>query len=140
MEVEEFASYREWSMSGSDPKLDLSSFKPSQLDVKQQKDTYDSFLLEFDKSILSLQIKEMKWRIWARSCFSWVFFGFLFLQNLAVFGLVYLAYTQNMLEKLAIILGVLVSGTLVESAVIVRVIVQWIFQDKDYKLYGNNKA
>ena len=60
------------------------------------------------------------------SCLLWV-------QNKTVFELVKTAQSQDNLEKLQGILGILVSATLTETYFIIRKIVDWLCQDIDYK-------
>lgn len=62
----------------------------------------------------------------------WGFSLLLLAQNAAVIGLVtYLAVTRA-LSEVSNFLIALTAGTLGETAVIVRIIVKWVFSDIDY--------
>ncbi|HCS79337.1 TPA: hypothetical protein DIV55_06400 [Patescibacteria group bacterium] len=65
-----------------------------------------------------------------------VFFGFLlFYQNIRVFGLVIDSIRNGSIRDLQIIIGVVISGTLIETYKISEIMVKWMFKDIDYKKY-----
>lgn len=83
--------------------------------------------------ILKLREDDIQWRIKARKRYGMIFCGLLILQNIVIFGLVMHAYGDDKLENLGIIFSILVTGTLVETGYIIRIIVQWLFSDIKYQ-------
>ncbi len=77
--------------------------------------------------------KDIKWRIKNRGIFAWTIMGILILQNSLIYILIYIAYFTHQLASLQIILGVLLSGTLVETYFTLNHVVKWLFNDIDYK-------
>jgi hypothetical protein len=63
----------------------------------------------------------------------------LFGQNAIVFTLVIVSYFRNDLSQLAIILGIIVNGTLLETAFLIRIIVKWLFDDIPYNIPYNKR-
>jgi len=57
----------------------------------------------------------------------------LFLQNIAVFGLVIFAFANKMLPNLQWFFGALMAGTLAETYKLVELVMKWLFTDKPYK-------
>lgn len=84
---------------------------------------------------IALRNYELKWRINARKRYGRAFFAILAVQNTFVLWLVYSAYVDGRLEELAVILGVLVSGTLAETYFIFRIIVTELFKEIKYQDY-----
>lgn len=81
----------------------------------------------------SLANKDYQWRIKNRGIFAWVIMGILVTQNLMIYSLIYIAFFTHQLAQLQVILGVLLSGTLVETYFTLNHVVKWLFNDIDYK-------
>jgi hypothetical protein len=77
--------------------------------------------------------KDYKWRIKNRGVFAWTIMGILIFQNFLIYVLIYLAFFTRQLASLQLILGVLLSGTLVETYFTLNHVVKWLFNDIDYK-------
>jgi len=88
---------------------------------------------QIESDLLKLKVKDHTWRIEARDKYAQIFVGLLIAQNIAVFFLVYLAYALEDLKEVGTVLSVLVTATLIETGYIIKIIVQWIFSDIDYK-------
>lgn len=86
----------------------------------------------FEYSVLETQVKDISWRVKSRSRFGYAMLFLLFLQNIAVYGLVIAAYVRGDLKDLEIIFGILIPATLVETAFSIKVIIEWLFRDIDY--------
>jgi len=83
--------------------------------------------------LYAIRIRDADWRVKARPKFGWALAGLLVAQNVGLTGLIFWAATQSLLERLTpLIIGV-TSGTLVETAAIIQIIVRWLFKDIDYK-------
>ena len=91
-----------------------------------------------DLAILDLEEEDLKWKLRARKVYSLIFVFLLGIQNLFVFLLVAWAFFTDQLGQLAIILGTLLIGTLAETAVIIKIMVTWIFSNSDYQMRNNN--
>src|SRR5690348_14959818 len=87
-----------------------------------------------NQAILHLEEEDLQWKLDARKLYSKCFTGLLFAQNAAVFTIIYFAYFQGKLEELSLILSVIISGTLVESAYLIRIIIQWLFSNSEYSV------
>ncbi len=85
------------------------------------------------KEMSELKLEDHKWRIRARKRYAITFLLILAIQNLAVFILIYLSYFKHDLKDLSIVLSVLITGTLVETGYVIKIIIQWIFSNIDYK-------
>ncbi len=120
----------------TDVQHDLESFVPTKL---KPEDRYWMDLYTLDTKNLEIQIQDNSWRVSARKWFAWVFFALLVLQNIVVFGLVGFAYFQGRLAELAIIFSILTSATLVETYLVIKIIVEWIFHDIKYDVHGKTR-
>lgn len=85
----------------------------------------------YDNKDLAKQ--DYKWRIKNRGIFAWTIMGILITQNILIYILIYWAFITDQLANLQIILGVLLSGTLVETYFTLNHVVKWLFSDIDYK-------
>ncbi len=77
--------------------------------------------------------KDYIWRIKNRGRFAWTIMGILIGQNFLIYSLIYCAFLTGQLVHLQLILGVLLSGTLVETYFTLNHVVKWLFNDIDYK-------
>ena len=77
--------------------------------------------------------KDYHWRIKNRGIFAWTIMGILIGQNLLIYVLIFVAFFTHHLVSLQIILGVLLSGTLIETYFTLNHVVKWLFNDIDYK-------
>lgn len=88
---------------------------------------------EFNRNQRNLEIEDKTFQIKTRKHLKRYFLILLAIQNFAVFLLVYIAYFQDELSDLSLIFGVIVSGTVTETIVVLKIIVQEIFKDIKYK-------
>ena len=95
---------------------------------------------DFHNEKSNLQIKELGWRIGARRNYGRALMWLLWLQNIFVFFLIGHAYSHNILKDSALALSILISGTLVQTAYIVRIIVTELFKDINYKDYDHKSG
>lgn len=91
---------------------------------------------QIDKALLddfgAIRLIDVRGRIKLRWIVASFLMFLLFLQNVAVFGLVVYTLTTDRLADLQTIFAVLVSATLVESAYMVKKIVEFLFEDIQY--------
>lgn len=85
------------------------------------------------KTIEEIKIDDHTWRLKARKRYGTTFVSLLLVQNIVVFWMVGHAYCNDKLSDLSLVLSVIITGTLVETAYIIRIIVQWVFSNIDYK-------
>lgn len=106
-------------------------FQPDN-DVEFEESTLSQERVEHNRYKLTLETRELEFRLRARKTTSIFFFLFLFLQNAVVYSLVVAAFVwgQHHLSEKA--LSILVTGTLAETYLIVRIIVKWIFEKNNY--------
>ena len=88
--------------------------------------------LEHNRNKLALKTRELEFRLKARKITSVFFFVFLFLQNAVVYSLVVSAFVWGGQHLSETALSILVTGTLAETYLIVRIIVKWIFDKSNY--------
>ncbi len=117
---------------------ELSIAPPSEPKTEQSfNDLYENFKSVAPESFgnhgLGLANKDYCWRIKNRGIFAWTIMGILIGQNLLIYILIYIAFYTHQLASLQIILGVLLSGTLVETYFTLNHVVKWLFNDIDYK-------
>lgn len=77
--------------------------------------------------------RDNEWKIKNRPIVGWTLLGLFLGQNFLVFLLIFIAYFQSKLGGLEVILGVIMTGTLAETAFGVKTIIKWMFSDIDYK-------
>lgn len=83
--------------------------------------------------ILELEIRDKKQKLTARPWIGFALSGLLILQNYAVFGMAFVAYSQGKIEEMAPVMSVICTATLFETAAIVHTMIKWIFSDMEYK-------
>lgn len=91
-----------------------------------------------------LRMKNVQvWDYWVRVVLRFVAMGFFSLlivgQTTIVYYLVWEALQTNQLESLSIVFTALVTGTLVETYLIVREMIRWIFTDNPYEQKKNRE-
>jgi len=107
--------------------------------VKKSPKSFNDFYRHFKPATLEpldnkrLANRDYIWRLENRGRFAWMIMGILIVQNLMIYILIYIAFFINQLVNLQIILGVLLSGTLVETYFTLNHVVKWLFNDIDYK-------
>jgi hypothetical protein len=111
----------------------IENIPASETKLEEIKDAYELAKTEGDKELIQLRIEDIKWRIKRRPVFGFILIALLFLQNIAVFGWTF--YQGQNLAKLETAFNFLITGTLVETALIVRIIVEWLFKEIDFSLY-----
>lgn len=80
----------------------------------------------------STEIDDHKQKIKARPYIAWGVGILLVLQNVAVFGVVYIALCNNTLKDLQLIFSALIGGSLTQSYFLLRLITEKVFGDIDY--------
>jgi hypothetical protein len=79
-----------------------------------------------------LAIEDTKWKQNTRKSYNCFFLSLIAIQNAIVFGLVIWAFVTNKLADLSIVLGVIITGTLVETYFLLRIMVYFVFSEIDY--------
>jgi len=87
-----------------------------------------------NEKILKLRSQDYQWRIEAREHYGYLIFQMLFCQNIAVFGLVYLAFFTHELKDLQLILGTVITGTLTATYFSINYLIKWLFTDINYNI------
>lgn len=88
---------------------------------------------EYAESTTRLRIRDYTEKLDSRRSMKWILIALLFIQNIAVYGLVAWALLNNRLADLQIVLGVVISATLGETYLMVKIMIEWLFKDIDYK-------
>lgn len=81
---------------------------------------------------VEIQKQDYSWKVGARKPYGFALMILLFLQNFLVFGILIWALAVNKLAELQIIFSVIIPATLVETAYMVKVIIEWLFKDINY--------
>lgn len=97
-------------------------------------------LAEFDReneaqkqsSQESIKTFDISSRIESRNRYGLFMIILLYLQNLAVFAIIFWALWADRLTELQPILSVVVTATLIETGYSIKIIVQFLFKDIDY--------
>ena len=92
------------------------------------------YIEERNKSIMNLEIDDIRKRIASRNRYGIALIVLLYFQNIFVFSLAALALFLNRLEGLQLIFATLITGTLGETFLTVNIIIKWLFKDIEYKL------
>ncbi len=79
--------------------------------------------------------EDVGWKLEARKGFSVIAAAVLIAQNIFVFKLVYMAFSYGELDKLQIVLSTLVGATLFETVGVVKIMVEFVFKDIDYRSF-----
>ncbi|MEO6728888.1 MAG: hypothetical protein ABIM99_03115 [Candidatus Dojkabacteria bacterium] len=98
-------------------------------------DLRDSSKLKTPSTIdefVEIQKQDYSWKVGARKPYGLALMFLLFLQNFLVFGILIWALATNKLSELQIIFSVIIPATLVETAYMVKVIIEWLFKDINY--------
>jgi hypothetical protein len=98
--------------------------------------TYAKHIAEMQR----LEREDNQWKLDARKRYGKIFVILLIAQNIVVFGLVIWAFCLDKLQPLSLVLAIIVNGTLVETAFLIRFIIKWIFADIDYKNNTNKSS
>ena len=88
---------------------------------------------EYAESTTRLRIRDYTEKLDSRRSMKWILITLLLLQNAAVYGLVIWALFAGKLADLQIVIGVVISATLGETYLMVRIMIEWLFKDIDYK-------
>ena len=81
---------------------------------------------------VEIQKQDYSWKVGARKPYGLALMLLLFLQNFLVFGILIWALATDKLAELQIIFSVIIPATLVETAYMVKVIIEWLFKDINY--------
>lgn len=87
-----------------------------------------------NQTILNLEVKDKQWKLGARPKLGIGLSILLLVQNALVFWFIFSAYNDARLEEAAIVISIICTATLVETAAIVQIMVRWIFSDMEYKV------
>lgn len=90
---------------------------------------YDTIL----KGVQNLKSKDIQGRLNARKWYIIMFCLLPFAQNYFIFWLIAKAFHYDQLKDLSLVLGTIITGTFVETVVIIKIIVQWVFTDINYE-------
>jgi hypothetical protein len=93
----------------------------------------DSIKRNANQILNSLRKKDIIGRLAARQLYIILFCLLLFAQNFFIFWLIAKAFHYDQLKELSLVLGTIITGTFIETVVIIKIIVQWVFSDIDYK-------
>jgi hypothetical protein len=88
---------------------------------------------EYAESTTRLRIRDYTEKLDSRRSMKWILITLLLLQNAAVYGLVIWALLTGKLADLQVVIGVVISATLGETYLMVRIMIEWLFKDIDYK-------
>ncbi len=91
-------------------------------------------IVKTSKTFAQLKKDDIGWRLKARRWISIFCFTLLLSQNYFIFWLVYKAFHYDLLKDLSLVLGAIVTGTFAETAIVIKIIVQWVFTDINYDL------
>ena len=88
------------------------------------------------KKEIDLRLNDIQWKLESRKRYGFRIFFLLCLQNFVVFGLVVcvLIFAKENLKDMQLVLTVLLPATLLETAFMVKILVQWLFSDINYKI------
>ena len=111
---------------------EIHGFTPSEAPVPDASGLNTGYKQKLLKEITQIQKQDFEWKVTNRPIYGKRIMDLLIGQNIFVGSLVFLAFLCGKLQELEIILGVLVTGTLVETAFSVRVVIQWLFSDTKY--------
>ena len=92
------------------------------------------FLESHDQELLTLERKDKRSRVFLRKITFWAFLVLVFLQTAFVFKLVWEAFWRDQLQGLSLILGTLLTGTLIETYLVMKEMMKWIFSENNYHL------
>jgi hypothetical protein len=97
------------------------------------RELYEDAQARGDRELIGLRIDDIRWRIKRRPVYGGILILLLFLQNAAVFTWTFMM-GEN-IKKVETAFNFLITGTLVETALIIRIIVEWLFKEIDFSLY-----
>ncbi|MFA5130002.1 MAG: hypothetical protein WC477_03735 [Patescibacteria group bacterium] len=80
-------------------------------------------------------MNDAKLRFYARIVVGIFFSVLLWIQNVIVFQIVFIAYVAGKLHDLSTIFSIIIPATLAETAAITHTMVVWIFKDTDYRTH-----
>lgn len=92
----------------------------------------DDRLALAEANVAELRAKDVRWRIESRGRIAWTLIVLLLVQNATVIGAGIGAAVEHSLASLSGFLIGITAGTLGETALIVQIIVRWLFADIEY--------
>lgn len=108
------------------------SLNEENLEVMDLRDSTKSKLAATVDEFVEIQKKDYAWKVDARKPYGFALMILLFLQNFLVFGILIWALSADKLAQLQVIFSVIIPATLVETAYMVKVIIEWLFKDINY--------
>jgi hypothetical protein len=85
------------------------------------------------QSITQLRLRDYTEKLDSRRSMKWILISLLLVQNFAVYSLVAWALINGKLADLQVVLGIVISATLGETYLMVKIMIEWLFKDIDYK-------
>ncbi len=79
-----------------------------------------------------MELQEIAWKNKSRKIYGFIFTALLVVQNCFLAYFVYKAYTQWRIKELQFVLPIIIPATLLETAYIIRIMMEWIFSNTDY--------
>jgi len=78
--------------------------------------------------------KDADWKLKARKVLCWFFCIFLGIENVLLWTFVFLIfyYRSNLFSEIQPVLSVIISGTIIQTGYIIKIIVRWLFTDISY--------
>lgn len=114
-------------MSEITPKLVANApLESLQTDIGSQSNTGDN-------SFAKLRLRDYSEKLDSRKNTKWILICLLLVQNFAVYGSVAWSLINGTLDQLQLVLGVVITATLGETYLMVKIMIEWLFKDIDYK-------
>lgn len=78
--------------------------------------------------------KDADWKLKARKGLCWFFCIFLVIENVLLWIFVFLIfqYRSDLFSEIQPVLSVIISGTIIQTGYIIKIIVKWLFTDISY--------
>ncbi|MEP7104134.1 MAG: hypothetical protein ABI721_05510 [Candidatus Dojkabacteria bacterium] len=103
-----------------------------QLEIMDLRDTPNQKPASTVDEFVEIQKKDYSWKVDARKPYGLALVILLFIQNALVFAILIIALFTDKLAALQVIFSVIIPATLVETAYMVKVIIEWLFKDINY--------
>lgn len=108
--------------------------------VSWTKDTDYNRIKNFNNTLRDLEIADINSRIKTREQLKSFFLRLLVVQSIFAGTLVWDAYFAGKLSELSLIFGVLISGTMAESVLVLKIIVEKTFGNIRYKYHKGKEV
>lgn len=108
------------------------SLNDEELEVVDLRDSTSSKQSATIDEFVEIQKEDYSWKVKARKPYGLALMILLFLQNFLVFSILIWALYADKLRELQYIFSIIIPATLVETAYMVKVIIEWLFKDINY--------